>query len=89
MLRIDLFTLFPAICHAYLRESILKRAQAAGLLDVQVHNIRDYAPGKHAVTDEYSVTDKHPVRKERTVANENAVTDKHTVAYKDTVRKKV
>jgi tRNA (guanine37-N1)-methyltransferase len=52
MLRIDLFTLFPAICHAYLQESILKRAQAAGLLDVQVHNIRDYAEGKHAVTDD-------------------------------------
>ncbi len=52
MLRIDLFTLFPAICHAYVQESILKRAQAAGLLEVQVHNIRDYAPGKHAVTDD-------------------------------------
>lgn len=52
MLRIDLFTLFPAICHAYVQESILKRAQAAGLLDVQVHNLRDYAPGKHAVTDD-------------------------------------
>lgn len=52
MLRIDLFTLFPAICHAYVQESILKRAQAAGLLDIQIHNIRDYAPGKHAVTDD-------------------------------------
>ncbi len=52
MLRFDLFTLFPAICQAYVQESILKRAQAAGLLEVQVHNIRDYAPGKHAVTDD-------------------------------------
>jgi tRNA (guanine37-N1)-methyltransferase len=51
-MRIDLFTLFPGICHAYLQESILKRAQAAGLLEIQVHNLRDYAPGKHAVTDD-------------------------------------
>src|SRR6185436_2810865 len=48
----DLFTLFPAICHAYVQESILKRAQAAGLIDVAVHNIRDYAGGKHNVTDD-------------------------------------
>lgn len=51
-LRFDLFTLFPEICVAYLQESILKRAQAAGLVDVRVHNIRDHAPGKHQVTDD-------------------------------------
>jgi tRNA (guanine37-N1)-methyltransferase len=51
-LRFDLFTLFPEICSAYLQESILKRAQAAGLVDVRVHNIRDYAQGKHLVTDD-------------------------------------
>jgi len=51
-MRFDVFTLFPAICHAYLDESILKRARAAGLLEVAVHNIRDYAPGKHLVTDD-------------------------------------
>ena len=52
MPRYDIFTLFPAICHAYVQESILKRAQAAGLLDIQVHNIRDYANSKHNVTDD-------------------------------------
>jgi tRNA (guanine37-N1)-methyltransferase len=51
-LRFDLFTLFPEICTAYLQESILKRAQAAGLVEIAVHNIRDYAPGKHQVTDD-------------------------------------
>jgi tRNA (guanine37-N1)-methyltransferase len=51
-LRFDLFTLFPEICAAYLQESILKRAQAAGLLEVAIHNLRDYAPGKHHVTDD-------------------------------------
>ncbi len=51
-LRFDLFTLFPEICAAYLQESILKRAQAAGLVEVAIHNLRDYAPGKHQVTDD-------------------------------------
>ena len=51
-MRIDLFTLFPAMFDAYLQESILKRAQAAGLLTVQTHNIRDYAADKHHVTDD-------------------------------------
>ena len=51
-MRIDLFTLFPAMFDAYLQESILKRAQAAGLLTVQTHNIRDWATDKHHVTDD-------------------------------------
>src|SRR5437773_537075 len=51
-MRFDLFTLFSEICHAYLQESILKRAQEAGLLQTQVHNIRDYAEGRHLVTDD-------------------------------------
>ena len=51
-MRFDIFTLFPEICVAYLQESILKRAQAAGLLEVSVHNIRDHAAGKHRVTDD-------------------------------------
>ncbi len=48
----DLFTLFPEICTPYLQESILKRAQQAGLLTVQVHNPRDYTTDKHRVTDD-------------------------------------
>lgn len=51
-LRFDLFTLFPDICQAYVRESILQRAQAKGIVDIRVHNIRDYAEGKHHVTDD-------------------------------------
>lgn len=51
-LRFDLFTLFPEICAAYVGESILKRAQAAGLVSVHLHNLRDHAPGKHQVTDD-------------------------------------
>jgi tRNA (guanine37-N1)-methyltransferase len=51
--RFDIFTLFPSIFESPLQESILKRAIEAGLLDVRVHNIRDYATDKHHVTDDY------------------------------------
>jgi tRNA (guanine37-N1)-methyltransferase len=51
-MRIDILTLFPDMFAGYLGESILKRAQAAGLLSVRLHDIRDYAAGKHRVTDE-------------------------------------
>ena len=51
-MRIDVLTLFPAMFAAYLDESILQRARAAGLIAVNVHNIRDYAAGRHRVTDE-------------------------------------
>ena len=51
-LRFDIFTLFPDICAAYLQESILKRAQDAGIVGVHIHNIRDYATDKHQVTDD-------------------------------------
>ena len=52
MLTIEIFTLFPNIFEAPLRESILGRAIAHGLLSVGVHNIRDSATDKHQVTDD-------------------------------------
>jgi tRNA (guanine37-N1)-methyltransferase len=52
MLRIEIFTLFPTLFDAPLRESILGRAIARGLLSVGVHNIRDSATDKHQVTDD-------------------------------------
>jgi len=51
-MQIEVFTLFPAMFDGYLQESILKRAQQAGLLTVRLHNIRDYATDKHHVTDD-------------------------------------
>jgi tRNA (guanine37-N1)-methyltransferase len=51
-MQIDILTLFPDMFAGYLNESILKRAQDAGLLRIALHNIRDYASGKHRVTDE-------------------------------------
>jgi tRNA (guanine37-N1)-methyltransferase len=51
-MRFDVFTLFPEMFPTYLDASILGRARQAGLLDVRVHNIRDYATDKHQVTDD-------------------------------------
>jgi tRNA (guanine37-N1)-methyltransferase len=52
MIRFDILTLFPEIFAAPLDYSILKRARRQGLVEVMVHNLRDFAPGKHRVTDD-------------------------------------
>jgi tRNA (guanine37-N1)-methyltransferase len=49
----DVFTLFPTIFESPLNESILKRAQEMGRLSVALHDIRDYAAGKHRIADDY------------------------------------
>jgi tRNA (guanine37-N1)-methyltransferase len=51
-MRFDVFSIFPEMFPAYLNESILKRAQETGALEVQVHNIRDYTSDKHHTTDD-------------------------------------
>jgi len=51
-LKIDLLTLFPGMVRGFLEESILGRAARAGILEIRVHNIRDWAEGKHQVTDD-------------------------------------
>ena len=48
----DVFTLFPDFFPSYLENSILKRAQEHGLLNVNLHNIRDWAADRHHVTDD-------------------------------------
>ena len=50
---IHLLTIHPSIVAGPLRESILGRAQASGLLDIRVINIRDFALSKHQQTDDY------------------------------------
>lgn len=51
-MRFDVFTLFPEMFSPYLDESILKRAREAGLLEVGLHNIRDFTTDKHRTTDD-------------------------------------
>ncbi len=52
MLRFDVFTLFPEVFDPYLQTSILQRARQRGLLEVHLHNIRDWTYDKHHVTDD-------------------------------------
>jgi tRNA (guanine37-N1)-methyltransferase len=51
-MRIDIVTLFPEICHAPLSESMMKRAQEKGIVDVHIHNLRDWTTDKHHVVDD-------------------------------------
>lgn len=51
-MKFDVFTLFPEMFSAYLNESILKRAREAGVLEVLLHNIREYTTDKHRTTDD-------------------------------------
>lgn len=53
-MRFDVFTLFPGMFVSPFAESILRRALDAGLIELNVHNIRDYATDKHRVTDDYA-----------------------------------
>ncbi len=52
VIHFDIFTLFPGMFDGIFTDSILKRAQEAGVLSVTLHNIRDYAEGRHRVTDD-------------------------------------
>lgn len=51
-MRFDILTLFPGMFTGPLTESILKRAQAAGLITIKPHDIRDYALDKHRTCDD-------------------------------------
>lgn len=51
-MKIDVLTLFPAMFAGPLDESIVKRARQAGLLDLRLHNLRDYAHDRHKTVDD-------------------------------------
>ena len=51
-MRIDILTLFPEICRAPLSESIMKRAQEKGIVELHIHNLRDWTTDKHHVVDD-------------------------------------
>ena len=52
-MRIDFFTLFPALFVSPLRTAVFHRASEKGLLSCYVHNIRDYTNDRHHITDDY------------------------------------
>jgi tRNA (guanine37-N1)-methyltransferase len=51
-MRFDILTLFPEMFAGVFDESIIARARELGYAEIVLHNIRDYAPGKHRVTDD-------------------------------------
>jgi tRNA (guanine37-N1)-methyltransferase len=51
-MQIDILTLFPEICRAPLSESIMKRARENGIVDLRIHNLRDWTQDKHHIVDD-------------------------------------
>lgn len=51
-MRFDIITIFPEIFASYFNESIIKKAQEKGLLQIVCHNLRDYTKDKHKKVDD-------------------------------------
>lgn len=52
-MRIDIITVVPQLLESPFSHSILQRARNRGLLEVHLHNLRDYTPYKHGQVDDY------------------------------------
>ena len=53
-MRIDIITVVPELLESPLNHSIVKRARDKGLVDIVVHNLRDYSTDKHRRVDDYA-----------------------------------
>ncbi|MDR2040443.1 MAG: tRNA (guanosine(37)-N1)-methyltransferase TrmD [Bacteroidales bacterium] len=53
-MRIDILTVVPELLESPFSHSIIKRAKAKGVIELVVHNIRDYATDKHKRVDDYA-----------------------------------
>lgn len=51
-MRFDIITIFPNIFGSYLKESIIKRAQAKKIVKINIHNLRDYTKDKRKTVDD-------------------------------------
>ncbi len=51
-MRFDIITIFPNIFDSYLNESILGRAQKSRLIEIKMHNLRDYTDDRHHTVDD-------------------------------------
>jgi tRNA (guanine37-N1)-methyltransferase len=51
-MQFHILTIFPEMFQGFLNESILKKAQGSGFIDIQIHNIRDYSKDKHKKVDD-------------------------------------
>ncbi|MDP3464008.1 MAG: tRNA (guanosine(37)-N1)-methyltransferase TrmD [Bacteroidales bacterium] len=53
-MRIDIITIFPEMFQGPFTESMLKRAMTKKLVDIQIHNLRDFTVDKHKKVDDYA-----------------------------------
>ena len=53
-MRIDIITCLPNLFEGPLTQSIVKRSMDKGLVELEIHNLRDYATGKHQHVDDYA-----------------------------------
>lgn len=51
-MKIDIVTIFPPMIHAALSDGVVGRAIAGGLVDLKVHDLRDYTADRHRVVDD-------------------------------------
>ncbi len=54
MMHIDILTVVPELLESPFGHSIIQRAKVKGIVELEVHNIRDYATGKHRRVDDYA-----------------------------------
>lgn len=54
LMRIDILTVLPKLFEGPFSESILKRAQSNNIVDIKIHDIRDYSTNKHKKVDDYA-----------------------------------
>ena len=52
-MKIDILTLFPEMFDGFLNTSIIKRAIESKMINIQIHDIRDYSTDKHKKVDDY------------------------------------
>lgn len=53
-MRIDILTVLPELLESPFNHSIIKRAKEKGVVDIHIHNIRDYSKNKHNKVDDYT-----------------------------------
>ena len=53
-MRLDIITCLPNLFDGPMNQSIVKRSQDKGLVEIEVHNLRDYATNKHKNVDDYA-----------------------------------
>jgi tRNA (guanine37-N1)-methyltransferase len=51
-MKFDIVTVFPQMIETYLRDGVIGRAAASGLIDVRIHDLRDYTDDRHRVVDD-------------------------------------